>query len=308
MFNIFAYWCTMNNLDRKLQSKVDRFQVPIDPHREVTHTNLSLPTDLLMCYRNSAVSFEQNASVRYFHDKFVLFINLETSGTIVVDNSFYELFPGYAFLVFPFQFHHYATFKNERLSWIICTFDYGNADEFTDIKNIPIPITEFFKIILSRQIDIYLSSERCKPEDQNQIILLMRLLLNEMLCSASAQPNSIALFEKNADRDHILLFRQVGRYIKDNMDKPISLAEIAQHVAVSGSHLRHLFKQHLGISLGRYIRHIRLWHATTMLETTGLSLTEIAYKCGFNSIYAFSRAYKRENGKNPSAVRQQHNK
>jgi len=56
-----------------------------------------------------------------------------------------------------------------------------------------------------------------------------------------------------------------------------------------------------------FIRKLRLHKAKTLLQTTELNVSEIAYDLGFTDPHYFSRAFKKEFGMPPSDLRTQQN-
>jgi AraC-like DNA-binding protein len=88
-----------------------------------------------------------------------------------------------------------------------------------------------------------------------------------------------------------------------HLDERLTIGAIARRLAMSPSHLRKRFQQLNGLSLGNYLLHYRLSRAIKLLVQSDLSLTQIAVDCGYESLAAFSRAFKGKVGKNPSAFR-----
>ena len=50
------------------------------------------------------------------------------------------------------------------------------------------------------------------------------------------------------------------------------------------------------MSLGRHLRHLRLQKAMGLLLQSDLSITQVAERCGFDSIFTFSRSFHRFTG------------
>jgi AraC family transcriptional regulator, glycine betaine-responsive activator len=84
---------------------------------------------------------------------------------------------------------------------------------------------------------------------------------------------------------------------------PMRLADIAATVHVSGSHLRHLFKRGVGISMKRYKKSLQLQGAKELLETSFLSVKEVMAAVGFSDLSHFVREYKMAFGQTPSETR-----
>ena len=83
-------------------------------------------------------------------------------------------------------------------------------------------------------------------------------------------------------------------------DPQLNNVSISEHVGVSTNHLSHLFKKQLGISIHKYVTHIRIEQAKKRIVDGKLTLTEIADEVGFSSIHLFSRSFKSAVGIMPS--------
>ena len=87
------------------------------------------------------------------------------------------------------------------------------------------------------------------------------------------------------------------------MEQRLTQEVIARELRLSASRLRLLVRQTLGLSMGRYLMRIRLHRATALLSGGRLTVAEVAAACGFASVFAFSRAFKRGLGVPPSRFR-----
>lgn len=96
-----------------------------------------------------------------------------------------------------------------------------------------------------------------------------------------------------------------AQYLYANYAGDISLSALAEVVRLSPTHLAHLFTARLGISPIRYLRRIRLEHARRLLETTELTVNEIAARTGFTDPLYFRRMFKQATGSTPTAMRRQ---
>ena len=90
--------------------------------------------------------------------------------------------------------------------------------------------------------------------------------------------------------------RRLDRYIDENMDQTITVDDILSLSNVSRTRLYELSETYLGCGLAEYIRKRRIDYAKTLLETTGMSVNDIAYATGFSDYTHFSRVFKKQCG------------
>lgn len=97
----------------------------------------------------------------------------------------------------------------------------------------------------------------------------------------------------------------VKDFLLRHLDHELNLREVAAHVQLSEEYLARLFKQATGQTVFDYLRRARFDQARTLLSSSELNVTEISQRCGFGSVSAFSRSFKRELGLSPSEYRDQ---
>ena len=88
-------------------------------------------------------------------------------------------------------------------------------------------------------------------------------------------------------------------YVKQNLCEDLHLETVAAHFSRSPIHFHNLFKKAVGVTLHEYVQEQRLKKAVDLLLTTSMTLTQIAYACGFSSQSYFSFVFKQKTGKTP---------
>ena len=84
-------------------------------------------------------------------------------------------------------------------------------------------------------------------------------------------------------------------YIENNLEKPITLSELADVSNFSKFHFHRIFQGLVRETPFQFITRVRLERAATFLEMNpNDSITEIAFRCGFNDISIFSRNFKKQ--------------
>ena len=62
---------------------------------------------------------------------------------------------------------------------------------------------------------------------------------------------------------------------------------------ISTSHCQHIYKEFFGISIHQDMIRGRIEHAAALIQTTDMSISEIAAACGYENLEHFSRQFKK---------------
>ncbi len=98
------------------------------------------------------------------------------------------------------------------------------------------------------------------------------------------------------------LAEQIVLYVKAHFQDPsLSAAQVAEELGVSVSHLSRIINKSLGCAFPELLQKIRLEYAEEQLtQSAGLSISDLAQKCGFSSSSYFSASFKKMYGVTPS--------
>ncbi|MFD0589264.1 helix-turn-helix transcriptional regulator [Paenibacillus sp. GCM10027627] len=99
--------------------------------------------------------------------------------------------------------------------------------------------------------------------------------------------------------------KELISYINVNYAEKLSLDELAEKFFSSKYYLAHSFKNQLGISIGNYIKEVRLFHSFRMLEGTNEKIVTIAHANGFPNMRAFNEAFKERYKLTPAEFRKE---
>jgi AraC family transcriptional regulator len=106
--------------------------------------------------------------------------------------------------------------------------------------------------------------------------------------------NSIHEYTRRIDR--------VIDYLRDHLDKPLKLEDLAKVACFSEYHFHRVFRAMTGETLHDFTNRLRLEKAVRLLKRTRQSVTERALECGFSSSTAFSRSFKKHMALPPPAT------
>jgi transcriptional regulator GlxA family with amidase domain len=98
---------------------------------------------------------------------------------------------------------------------------------------------------------------------------------------------------------------KIIQMMRDDVRGELSLAEFAQSVNLSVWRLCHIFKSDVGMPPIRFLRQLRMERAKQLLESSFLSVKEIAFQVGLNDESHFVRDFKSTYGYSPALYRSQ---
>lgn len=92
-------------------------------------------------------------------------------------------------------------------------------------------------------------------------------------------------------------------FMQDNVQMPLTLAQIAAAAGRHEIHLAREFRRYFGASVGEHLRRRRIEQAAHLLQRSKLSFSEIAFECGFSSHSHLCRTFLAYHGMTPSQYR-----
>lgn len=227
------------------------------------------------------------------------------TGTFEKDGKFYRVKSGDIFLS-PYESTHTVISSEEdpiRYYYLGFMLDKSHPDYekyahfeklLEDLKSPllhdDIRVHNLFSIMFNEIVMDYENKESVLKD-------CIELLLIFIERSYFPKPVNMKSRRMNAKKEYIVY--EIINYIDNNIFNIQSLTEISQYIGYSYAYISQVFSNTMGISLGAYYQNSRFQKAVELLEC-GVGITQMADMLGFDSIYSFSRAFKRHFGLAPS--------
>jgi AraC-like DNA-binding protein len=184
-----------------------------------------------------------------------------------------------------------------RMMWV--SFGGAQADELMDMAGFLFD-NPYRRGALTSEIEIILKQLKKIPTDfgKHHLLEICSLIFQmfghwiaaEQSSTGTRKPGS-AWIQKSLDFMHTCYSERV------------TVNDIARYVGIHRTHFSRTFTEEMGISPAAYLQKIRLNHAQKLLQTTSLSITEIALSVGYQDLFSFTRAFTRHYNNPPSRMR-----
>ncbi len=235
---------------------------------------------------------------KHYHSVFEIYYLEKGDCTYFIDDKCYEVKEGDVVLI-PEGIIHNTVYPNERHQrrLIQCSKNYIPASVYEKIESL---VYIYRNPLVRSEIDrIFdrIESEYENPDDFSMDMLTY--LTGELL---------FLLARNNTNRQEIttgsIYIENALGYIRDNFTSDIKLYEVAEICHMSAEHLSRKFKKETGLGFNEFVNMLRLQKAEYMLKNDkSLSVSEVAFACGFNDSNYFSEKFHYEYGYTPSSVR-----
>ena len=254
----------------------------------------------------------------HFHPVYEIYYLVSGTRKFFIESEIYNISKGTLVLINKNVMHQtayssdmlnertYILFDDIHISYLIEKYGRKEIDECFEQKIFPIPIQrrEYVEGVISQLYNEYKNKDEFSER-------LMECYLNELMIflirykrHISEGNNGIDVL-KNTDRlsscDESI--QTAAKYIMDNYNKNLTLPQVAYKVNMSSTYFSKKFKEVTGFGFKEYLLNLRIQKACELLLETRLSVTEIAYKIGFNDSNYFGDVFKKSRGISPLKYR-----
>jgi AraC-like DNA-binding protein len=131
----------------------------------------------------------------------------------------------------------------------------------------------------------------------------LELLLTTLLIDIARyiEENESTIASKNMAKQRIY---QVIDYLKTHYMKKISLEQLSKEFYISPYYLSRSFKKITGVTINKYIQHLRIIEGQRLLKETSEQISIISERLGYANVSAFDKQFKTYAGQSPKEYRQ----
>lgn len=251
-------------------------------------------------YYSKAIDRRYSESTQHYHPHYEIYYMKEGSCRYFIDDRSFDIEAGDLIFIPKGIIHrtNYTTGYHSRLL-INCTEEFIPDDV---LAKLAAARYLYRSREIARNIEDILSkieNEYAHPDEYTQSLL--RCHTAEIFYLIIRHPGNLEeATTGNELIDHIV------KYIKQNYMSDIKLSSVAKMMSVSPEHLSRTFKSSTGFGFNEYVTLLRLRKAEDLLKTEpNMTISEIAYECGFNDGNYFSYKFKKIYGTSPLKVRNQ---
>ncbi len=251
------------------------------------------------------------------------------SGYHLINNNKIDICYGDVFIIPPYIPHLIMSNDNDSLEIFEFEFDTNfiqfNTKNDDNESYMDFAYFEPFMVIeeevkprfnlktsLRTEVENILNEVLMEYEEKNSGFTLVAkaLLLKLLVLTGRAYSGAI----KGTETEKILnkhkeIVSKFVEFINRNYRENINLNDVSAAVNYSRSHFSFLFKSVMGQTFVEYLNRIRVEKAMELLENTDMSIIDISYEVGFNTITNFNKNFKYYTGTTPKNFKlKTHNK
>lgn len=236
-----------------------------------------------------------NTCPTHIHRETEIFYVLGGSLDITIGQETRQLKKGDLSVTFPNVIHQTRT--AESSSALMLIFDAKELPDYHNDFVSHVPETPFLENITQypalshalNELVAYAQNETPNPRLLKGYLSIFLHFLLEQLTLLSHIPEKHDLCQK------------IAEYLNSHFTESLSLSSLSRDLGYSKYHISHVCNEKFGCSLSDYVNRLRAEHAMGLLTHSELSITDICYASGFNSLRTFYRVFKERYGQTPGA-------
>ena len=272
-------------------------------HREITPLS---PEDSFLVFDRVKEEFDFPV---HFHPEYELnFIQNAKGVSRVVGDSMEEIDDVELVLVGPNLHHGWLNnnCESKEIREITIQFDENLFNNELLSKKIMKPIKEMFDrsshgILFSKKtsIDLYERISQVSKLGSMDYFLELISILYDLANSRNQRLLSTYVINRDSFENSDKI-KKIYEYVQENFYKRITLAEVSDLVNMSQVSFNRFMKKRTGKTFVDYVNDVRIGHAAMRLLEKDVTISEIAFTCGFNNIANFNRVFKKSKKCTPS--------
>lgn len=138
-----------------------------------------------------------------------------------------------------------------------------------------------------------------------RIVCLLRMLDRLHCCKRTELLSETAYSSSNLMPGSHEPVNRVYAYLYNHFRENVALQDIASYVGLNASALCRHFRQRTDKSIFQCLAEIRVGHACKLLAYSAMTVSQVAYESGYNSLTHFIAQFEKITGQRPSAYRAQ---
>lgn len=236
--------------------------------------------------------------------EYVFIYCVDGAGHYHVCGQTYEVGANQYFILPAGMPHVYAA--SESQPWTIYWIHFGGtlAPHYAKDSVSPKEVRPEMTSRISTRIDIFEEifqtlSQGFQPERLHYATCLFHYYLGTLRYINQYR----SLGREKEDSDESRIVSAAIHFMKENIERRLTLKQMADFVGYSTSHFSHLFYQQMKQSPGSYFNQLKIDEAALLLETTQMKVNQICFKVGFDDPYYFSRLFTKIKGIPPTRFR-----
>lgn len=144
-----------------------------------------------------------------------------------------------------------------------------------------------------------------RPEQMIQVIEQVREILEKKEEDPVIEIIRSCIPETNKEEKSEFLSK-LDAYMIENIDGDLSRNKIAGEMYLNPDYMGRLLKKETGLSLSEYIGKKKVMVASVLLQTSDVSIGDVALRVGFQELSYFFKVFKKETGLTPKEYRKKY--
>ncbi len=232
--------------------------------------------------------------IHIYHE--ILFL-ISGDTEFISEHGSIRLLPHTAVIIPKNTFHRFIVHEDEK-NYCRCVLNFETVSDVDEIINEKLKDIAIIQDKTIEQLFLQLRDIPTMPFSKAEKELLLKSFFSALIVFLKKSEASAYKFSTNPVTANTIA------YINQNIDKKLTVQQIATAQHISESYLAHIFKKDMHIPIHKYILEKRIFLADKKIKSN-IPATQAAIECGFQDYSGFYKHYKKIFGVPPTGAKHQ---
>ena len=229
-------------------------------------------------------------SLFHMHKEIEMMLVLEGKAELYTDKKHFEIKKGNIIFIAPYVPHRYTIFSDYDFKHYCICFDLELLSDKSLMENLENGTFDITPVIEENKVCEEFIKNLFKANAEKSKAWELRVIGNLTLLFATLLELG-HIFQASEEKNKSI-YSQIIDYIAHNFSSNITSSHISNALHINNSYFCRLFRKNFGYCFQNYLCMYRIEKSKPLLKHTNLSISEIAYRVGFNSFSYYSKKFK----------------
>lgn len=247
-------------------------------------------------YEHTQKDSIKNMSMPHFHNSYEIYYLIRGEINYLIGDKIYDVCSGDLVLIPKSTLHRTVVNSQEGYERILVNIsdEYIEESVKSCFEHFHYHLKDKYAFEIKKKL--FELGEQYSIQDEFQERMIKDKIYNFLVYLVRINRKKTDVFSL---KNNNTLIDESMRFISEHFSEDLTLQKVADYFAISREYFSSIFNKETGYGFSEYLNQVRISHAMELLKNPNMTVTEAAYKSGFNDSSYFAVVFKKISGISP---------